>query len=240
MTQPTKDPGDSIYSNAINVARSSALPLSGSLQTNPDVMSPIRVSQRDHNSLFSAGGQSKRARLNQYGSYIDELGREIIPAELQDLPEIAKFTKHDNVQDFQKDIIKYYYQPSIPKTAADMDGERAKAQNFLTTSNHYKYNRIREGGWGKKRPLNADSNMNNFDHLMAESLQYQPPYRQRNQQAQVAVTQPATIRNEMLADEHLLPLTRHEMDLIALHEPRMSGVSSDKMVIKANVRTIPG
>lgn len=121
-------------------------------------MSPIKISQRDHHSLFSAGGQSKRARLNLYGSYIDEAGREIIPRELHDLPEIAKYTRHDNVQNAHKDILKYYYHPNIPKTAGT-DSERVPAKNFVTTSNHYKYNRIREGGWGKKRPVDAERNV---------------------------------------------------------------------------------
>ena len=57
---------------------------------------------------------------------------------------------------------------------------------------------------------------------------------------QAAVTQPAAIlRNETLIEEQN-PLSKNEVDLVTLQEPLMSGMSSDKMVIKANVRTIPG
>ena len=191
-------------------------------------MSPIKISQRDQSSLFSAGGQSKRARLNQFGSYIDEAGREIIPNELHDLPEIAKFTKHDTVQNVHKDIIKYYCQPSMPKTAADLGSDRTKTKNFLTTSNHYKYNRIREGGWGKKKPLDAEKNMSNLDPQLIEQLQYQKVHQQRNgRMQQAAVTQPvATLRHDALIDEQN-PLIKNEMELAAFQEPLMSGMSSD-------------
>lgn len=57
---------------------------------------------------------------------------------------------------------------------------------------------------------------------------------------QAAVTQNVdAFPNETLIDEQN-PLTKNEMDLATFQEPLVSGMSSEGMVIKANIRTIPG
>jgi len=87
-----------------------------------------------------------------------------MPNELNDLPQIAKYTRNDVAQDTKKDIIKFYCaDPGSVNVVLNDDAfpkKNLQSLHFVTTSNHYKYNRIREGGWGKKLP--ETSNMKSF------------------------------------------------------------------------------
>ena len=85
--------------------------------------------------------------------------------------------------------MKYYLQPTIPKQTFNLEESRFQAKNFLTSSNHYKYNRIREGGWGKHRPINGPNNQGQFDSKLIDQLQKQSQTLQLRNQNHITVIQ---------------------------------------------------
>jgi len=93
-------------------------------------------------------------RIDYYGNIINDNRNESLPNISDTNPKKAG---HLTQKEAHHDKLKFF---SKYPGAADRAGKRAAQvaqSSYITASSHYKYNRIREGGWGKA-PLLATPN----------------------------------------------------------------------------------
>ena len=111
------------YGNFLDVAKSM-----DAQNTGRNNRSNTTAGQVRQNSL------KKTKRIDRYGNQIE--------GAFPKIREQQPLERQLGAQEYNHEIMKFYNTPFTPPK-----------QNHVTQSSHYKYNRMRQGGWGKRGPL---------------------------------------------------------------------------------------